>query len=150
MSTLVYVTVETSPVGENVIGVFSSLARARDMLRLIDAARLPEYRIELHVLDEPPTPSTPWLVVMARDGSGCDVSRFIGCAACDEVRLMADASFIERGGERMRVVVWAGTPGQALAAANAVRRRLIEDGVWGTEYVSLEPLRAPGAQPSSS
>lgn len=143
MSTAVYVTVETSPAGEHVVGVFTSLEQARAVLRSLDVDRLADYRIEFHLLDEPPRPS-PWTVVLARDGAVCDVAPFVGCSACDLDQLMADASFIEDGGERMRVAVWAPTPGRAIAAADALRRRLVQCGAWGTERVPLAPLHAPG------
>ena len=69
MSELVFVVTEHSPVGETVVGIFSSLAAAQRVVPPAASGRLHDYRIEGHVVDATPDPSTAWRVVVDRDGT---------------------------------------------------------------------------------
>jgi hypothetical protein len=69
VSDLVFVVVEQSPVGETVVGVFSSLAAAQDVVPAAASGRLHEYRIEGHIVDARPDPRTAWRVVIDRGGT---------------------------------------------------------------------------------
>ena len=69
MAEIVYVVTEHSAVGETILGVFSSLDKARGVVPPASSHRLEDYRIEARVLDEPPEPRTPWRVVLGRDGT---------------------------------------------------------------------------------
>jgi hypothetical protein len=145
MSIPVYVLVESSPAGDYIVGVFSTYQQARATLHRVAGDQIEPFRIELHMPDEPPDAPTAWLVRIERDGGPPAVTRFAGCSSCDEERLLANASFIEAGGARMQVIVRAWTPGQALAAAGALRRRLLALDEWGTEFRPLAPIDALGS-----
>jgi hypothetical protein len=55
-------------------------------------------------------------------------------------------SFIDRGGNRLHLVVFATSPGQAIAAARQYREQLLDQRLWGTEARQLAPIDAdPGA-----
>jgi alkylated DNA nucleotide flippase Atl1 len=69
VSDVVFVVVEQSPVGETVVGIFSSLEAARRIVPPAASGRLQDYRIEGHVVDATPDSRTPWQVVIDRDGS---------------------------------------------------------------------------------
>ncbi len=69
MSDVVFVVVEHSPVGETVVGIFSSLEAARRVVPSAANGRLQDYRIEGHVVDATPDSRTPWRVVIDRDGT---------------------------------------------------------------------------------
>ncbi|MBV9581271.1 MAG: hypothetical protein JO057_22040 [Chloroflexi bacterium] len=68
MSDVVFVVTERSAVGDTVLGIFSSLETARQILPPADSGRLQDYRIEGHVLDAAPDQRIPWRVVVDRDG----------------------------------------------------------------------------------
>jgi hypothetical protein len=127
---IVFVVIESSEAGESVVGVFSSLQKARAILPSAESGRLYDYRVEYRVLDEPQLEPTAWQVSIRRDGSFERVEPIIACAYCDEQHTVAEASFIEAGGDVMRLGVWAITQGSAIAAARAEAERLIEDGTW--------------------
>ena len=55
---------------------------------------------------------------------------------------MALSSFLAAGGQRMQVVVWAGSPGQAIAAAQAYRAWLLAHDLWGSAAAPLQVLDA--------
>lgn len=137
-----YVVVETSGAGDSVIGVFSSIAAARQVLPTEDLDALRRYRVELHLVDEPHDEIVAWRVVMNKDGSEPEVSRVILCSCEDDEVILESGSYIEDGGERMQLIVWAQTQGQALHAAEKHRIRLLDSGVWGTRFVQLAGLSA--------
>ncbi len=130
MSELVFVVIESSEAGESVIGVFSSLQKARAILPSAESGRLYDFRVEYRVLDEPPAAPTAWQVTIRRDGSFERVEPIIACAYCDEQHTVEQASFIESGGDVARLAVWARTQGAAIAAAHGEAERLLEDGTW--------------------
>jgi hypothetical protein len=68
MSDIVYVVTEHSAVGETVLGVFSTIEEARQLVPQSRSARLEDFRIQAHVLGASPDPRTPWTVVLSRDG----------------------------------------------------------------------------------
>jgi hypothetical protein len=55
---------------------------------------------------------------------------------------LALSSFIEPGGQRMQVIVRAGSPGQAIAAAQNYREWLLEHQLWRTQATPLAVLEA--------
>jgi hypothetical protein len=68
MSDVVFVVTERSPVGESVVGVFSTLEAAQRVVPPAASGRLQDFRVEGHLVDAMPEPRTPWRVVVDRDG----------------------------------------------------------------------------------
>lgn len=146
MSQEVYVVVESSRAGDAVIGVFSTIEKARAVLPSHDLKRMLEaYRVELHVLDYTPEENAPWLVVLSRDGKHTEVHRPVLCNCGDDHEQLDNASYLESGGGPMHLVVWARTQGDALAAAERHRVELIEADVWRGDEVPLRQITAPDA-----
>jgi hypothetical protein len=58
---------------------------------------------------------------------------------------LALSSFIERGGQRMQVVVRAPSPGQAIALAQDYRTWLLEHDAWSDAPRALDVLEAAPA-----
>src|SRR5688572_8406435 len=101
-----YVVLETSAAGDEVIGVFSSMAQARAALPEDNVARLIDsFRIELHVLNEAAREDA-WRVSISRDGQQAAVSRMILCNCEDDAETISRGSYIEPGGEHMQLIVW--------------------------------------------
>jgi hypothetical protein len=137
-----YVVVETSRAGDSVIGVFSTMAAARLILPTGDLDALRRYRVELHIVDEPHDEVVAWRVVMNKDGSEPEVSRVILCSCEDDEAVLESGSYIEDGGDRMQLIVWAKTQGEALDTAEHYRTRLLDSGVWGSRFVHLAGVSA--------
>ena len=148
MPDVMYLVIERSDVGETVLGVFSSLDRARQILPPLSSGRLEHYRVEYRLLDQPPEPRTPWQVVLSRDGTVVSAEVVIRCSCEDDDRRLARGSFIERGGQRLCVVVWAASPGQAIAAAQRYRAWLLERELWDSQGRQLPPIEADPEVPS--
>ena len=92
---LCYVVVEVSPAGDTVIGVFSSMTRAREAMPVHDTQRLIEnYRVELHVLDSPIIAEEPWRVSMDKAGAQFEVSRVVLCNCDADVEVLEHGSYI--------------------------------------------------------
>ena len=142
MSDLLFVVVERTPVGDSVLGVFSSIERARALIPPFGNERFHAFRVECHVVDAAPEVPTSWQVVITRAGVVRDIEVAIGCFGADDDACLEDASYIERGGERLHVIVWAKTKGEAAVAAAEYRRWLLEQGVWGSEERKVEPIHA--------
>jgi hypothetical protein len=142
-----FVVVESTPVGESVIGVFSSIEAARAVLPDVATGRLGDYRIEVHVLDAPLDVYSAWQVSLDYEGDVISAEPLISCACCDEDASIRQASFIEAGGELLRLAVWARTRGGAIAAASAYARRLIDDGLWqrGMTLTPVPPIHTEAA-----
>lgn len=138
----VYVVVESSRAGETVVGAFSTLEKARAVLPRGDAKRLEDYRVEFHVIDEPVEEEQAWTVVMSRDGSEIEVSPVILCSCGDDHDRLENSSYIEAGGGRMHVVVWAKTKGSALDAADSYREWLVGKQVWQLDELQIPPISA--------
>ena len=139
---LLWVVVEHSAVGDTTIGVFTSMAEARETVHELGADRLQDYRIEGHAIDQPKSEPLPWHVVMTRDGEVESVNLFIGCSCQDDEEEYYKRSFIEAGGERLYVIAFAITPGQAIAVTADYRTWLQEAGHWGNEELRLTPIHA--------
>ena len=142
---LCYVVVEMSPAGDTVIGVFSSMAMAREAMPVHDTQRLIDnYRVELHVLDSPVEGEEPWRVSMDRSGAQFEVSHVVLCNCDADAEVLEHGSYIEAGGERVHLIVWAPTKGQALSTAELHRQWLIESRLWesNAEQVALESVSA--------
>ena len=141
MDDVVYVLVETSAIGETVLGVFTDVRRAREAIPVKEVSLLHAYRVEIHALDARRSEPQPWVVQMTRAGELLDASVLVGCSCEDDHEACAEASYIE--GERMQLLVWSATPGLAIRAAEAHRARLVEDGVWdGARSLSLAQIEA--------
>src|SRR5688572_31014634 len=107
MSQELYLVIETSAAGDEVIGAFSTMAQARAALPEDNVARLIEnFRIEMHILDEP-RQEEGWRVAISRDGSEISVSRLILCNCEADEETISRGSYIEDGGERMHLIMWA-------------------------------------------
>lgn len=139
---LLWVVVEHSDAGDTTVGVFTTLAQARETVNELGGDRLEDYRIEGHALDEPKSESLPWHVVLTRDGKVVSTTLFIGCSCQDDEDEYYKRSFIEEGGETMYVIAFAVTPGQAIAVANQYRVWLQENGHWSAEEQRLTPIHA--------
>ena len=139
---LLWVVIEHSEVGDTTVGVFTSLAQARDTVDELGPDRLADYRIEGHAIDEPKSEPLPWIVVLGRDGAVVSTTMFIGCSCSDDEDEYYKHSFIEAGGERLHVIAFAVTPGQAIAVANEYRGWLQTNGHWSVEEVRLTPIHA--------
>jgi hypothetical protein len=141
-SDVVWVVVESSAVGDTMVGVYTSLAQARAVVASFGRERLGAYRIEGQVLDAERTEATPWQVRLTREGEVLSADAFVGCNCSDDEAEYYRRSFIERGGEEMSVIVFAVTPGQAIVAADGYRAALLARGFWSTDLTPLEPIRA--------
>ena len=142
MSDLLFVVVERSEAGETVLGVFSSLEMARAQLPPSSSGRLENYRVEAHVVDQPVEEATPWQIALGLEGEVVSAAPAVLCNCEDDDRHFHANSFIERGGERLNVVVMARSPGRAIAAAREYGAWLMENGVWGEDEVAVEPIFA--------
>jgi hypothetical protein len=148
---LLWVLIEHSDAGDTTVGVFTTLAAARETIAELGPDRLESYRIEGHALDEPKAEVLPWNVVMHREGEVESATLFIGCSCQDDEDEYYRRSFIEAGGERLHVIAFAVTPGQAIATANEYRVWLQANGHWSTDERRLTPIHArtriePGAR----
>jgi hypothetical protein len=140
---IVWIVTEQSEAGEWLVGVFTSLERARERVAAIGGDRLADFRIEGHGLDDPVATFRPWVVELARDGAHLGTRVFIGCSSCgDDPAQYERQCYIAPGGEWMSVVVFAATPGQALAAAREHHARLHDQGRWSDNGTRLAPLSA--------
>jgi hypothetical protein len=148
MSQLVYLVIESSDVGEAVLGVFSTLEKARQILPPMSSGRLDRYRVEYRLFDEPPEPRTPWQVVLDRGGALITAELVVRCNCEDDEGRFVRGSFIDHGGNRLHLVVFARSPGEAVAAAQRYREQLLEHGVWGSEARQLAPIEADPSPPA--
>jgi hypothetical protein len=137
---LLWVVVEHSEVGDTTVGVFTTLASARQCVNELGADRLEAYRIEGHALDQPKSEPLPWQVALTRDGTVAGTELFIGCSCSDDEEEYYRRSFIEAGGETMHVIAFAVTPGQAIAVADEYRHWLQANGHWGGDERRLTPI----------
>ena len=142
-SDVVWTVLESSPAGDTLVGVYTSLERARSVVSLLAQGRLEDYRIEGHALDHE-REVTPWQVSLSRDGAHLGTSPFIGCSCADDEAEYYKRSFVADGGERMSVIVFAPTPGRAIATAEHYRRWLHKQGLWSERVQPLQPLQAAG------
>lgn len=144
-SELVWTVVEHSQAGDTLIGVYTALDKARAVVSTLARGRYEDYRIEGHALDQGKEADTPWQVVLTRDGAHLETTAFAGCSCADDEAEYRKRSFIQDGGERMSVIVFAPTPGLAIATADRYRLWLQEHDIWTTRPQQLEPLAAAGS-----
>lgn len=137
---MLWVVVEESEAGATTVGVYASLEKARDVVASHGRDRLMDFRIEGHVLDAGKEQPIPWHVGLTREGDVIGATVFVGCNCQDDEVEYLKRSFIEDGGERMYVMVFATTPGQAIVAAKRYRGWLLEEGVWTHERMPLQPI----------
>lgn len=114
MSDLLFVVVERSVAGEMVVGVYSTLEAARAQLPPFESGRLGDFRVEAHELNAD-APLMGWHVTIAGDGEA-EVMPVIQCSTCPPLE-EGNAYVLEDGA--LHGVVWAITPGEALAMARA-------------------------------
>jgi hypothetical protein len=69
MSVVVYVVTERSAVGETILGVYSTIEEARQVVPLASSGRLEDYQVHAWVLGVSPDPRTPWSVALSRAGT---------------------------------------------------------------------------------
>jgi hypothetical protein len=139
---LLWVVVEHSEAGDTTVGVFTTLAQARETINELGPDRIDAYRIEGHALDQPRSEPMPWNVVLSRDGAVASATLFVGCSCHDDEAEYYKRSFIDAGGESMYVIALAVTPGQAIAVANEYRTWLQTNGHWTTDGCALSPIHA--------
>lgn len=114
MNDLLFVVVERSVAGEMVVGVYTTLEAARAQLPPFESGRLGDFRVEAHALDAD-APLMAWHVTISGDGES-EVTPVVQCSTCAPVD-EGNAFVLE--GEALHAVVWAITPGEALAVARA-------------------------------
>ena len=120
MKDLLFVVVESSVAGDMVVGVYSTLEAARAQLPPFESGRLADFRVEAHALDAD-APQMAWHVTISGDGES-EVTPVIQCSTCqppDE----GNAFALEEGA--LHGVVWAITPGEALATAREAMYRQV-------------------------
>ena len=133
MSQLLYVVIASAPSGDRVAGVFSGADKAFGHIPPEEERDGATYRVEYHVLDEPVDPYGPWWLVMAKDGTLDHAADAPSCI-CD------DDCYIEPGGRRMHIIVWARSEERATEVADSYRRWLVESGIWQDEPLQLAML----------
>lgn len=144
-SELVWSVVESSPVGETVVGVYTTLSRAREVVSQLADGRFEDYRIEGHALDQGKETDTPWQVYLSRSGEHLGTTPFAGCSCADDEAEFVRRSFVERDGESMSVIVLAPTPGLAIAAAGRLREWLVQQDLWAPS-LQLQPIQATSSE----
>ena len=142
VSNVVWTVLESSLSGDTLVGVFTSLEKARSAVSALSTGRLEDYRIEGHVLDQQTDAATPWQVTLSRDGTHLATAPFAGCSCSDDEAEYYKRSFIRDGGEQMSVIVLAPTPGVAIATAEEYRVWLQDNGLWTEKLQPLQPLQA--------
>jgi hypothetical protein len=143
---LVWTVLEDSPAGTTLVGLYSSLETAREVVASLSGDRLQDYRIEGHVPEERRT-EAPWQVRLTRDGEHVSTTPFVGCNCGDDEAQIQRLCFIEAGGEEMSVIVFAPTPGTAIDTAGKYRAWLQDEGFWDDAGRQLEPLQARVREP---
>jgi hypothetical protein len=124
------------------------MVKAREAMPLHDTRRLIEsYRVELHVVDQPGGVEEPWRVSLTRDGAGFEVERVVLCNCDADAEVLEHGSYIEAGGARVHLIVFARTKGQALWAAQAHRSWLVESRLWDSEP---GPIALPSVNASAT
>ena len=114
MNDLLFVVVERSVAGEMVVGVYTTLEAARAQLPPFESGRLADFRVEAHALDAD-APLMAWHVTISGDGES-EVTPVVQCSTCAPME-EGNAYVLEDGA--LHGVVWAITPGEALAVARA-------------------------------
>jgi len=114
LSDLLFVVVEKSVAGEMVVGVYTTLEAARAQLPPFESGRLGDFRVEAHELNAD-APLMGWHVTISGDGAA-EVTPVIQCSTCPPLE-EGNAYALEDG--TLHGVVWAITPGEALATARA-------------------------------
>jgi len=142
---LLWTVIETSPTGDTVVGVYTTLGRAREIVSSLADGRFEDYRIEGHVPDETRHDDQAWQVHLKRDGGHLETVQFAGCSCADDVAEFLRRSFVARDAESMSVIVFAPTPGRAIAAADRYRDWLLDQGLWASA-LQLEPIQARPAE----
>ncbi len=121
MSELAYVVTENSLAGSTLIGVYTSLEKARAQLPPYESGRLFDYTIEAHVIDAA-REATPWTVMLTCYGEAYEVAPYIQCSGCPEP---VDGSYhIDARDDSMHAVIWATSPGEATALAKELHRNV--------------------------
>jgi hypothetical protein len=139
---VVWTVLESSAAGDALVGVFTSLEKARSVVSTLATGRLEDYRIEGHVLDQERDAATPWQVTLSHDGAHLATVPFAGCSCSDDEAEYYRRSFIQDGGEQMSVIVLAPTPGVAIATADEYRTWLQANNLWTDRLQPLQPLQA--------
>ncbi len=143
ISDLVWVVTEHSAAGDSVVGVFSTLQKAREVIAsLAGEGRLEDFRVEGHVPDAVREEALPWQIGLSAEGDLLRAEPFIGCSCSEDEEQIRKLSFVESDGRSMYVIVFAKTPGAAIAAAQQYRGWLQEGDRWPAGFAQLEPIQA--------
>ncbi len=143
ISELVWVVTEHSAAGDSVVGVFSTLEKARAVIAsLAGEDRLEDFRVEGHVPDAAREEPAPWQIGLSAEGDLLRAEPFIGCSCSEDEEQIRKLSFVESDGQSMYVIVFAKTPGGAIAAAQQYRKWLQDGDRWPAGFAALEPIQA--------
>lgn len=138
---LVWTVIETSPAGDTIVGIYTTIGGAREIVSSLADGKFEDYRIEGHVPDGTPHDDQAWQVHLRRDGTHLETVPFAGCSCSDDEAEFLRRSFVDRDGESMSVIVFAPTPGRAIATADRYRDWLLEQELWASA-LQLEPIQA--------
>ena len=143
ISEIVWVVTEHSAAGDSVVGVYSTLEKARAVIAsLAGEGRLEDFRVEGHVPDTEREEPLPWQIGLSTEGDLLRCEPFIGCSCSEDEEQMRKLSFVESDARSMYVIVFAKTPGGAIAAAQQYRSWLQEGDRWPSGFAPLEPIQA--------
>ena len=144
LNELVWSVVESSAAGDTVVGIYTTLNRAREVVSQLSNGRLEDYRIEGHSLDFGKETDVPWQVGLGKDGQHLSTIPFIGCSCSEDEIQFRRRSYIDADGEAMSIIVLAPTPGPAIEAVQNYRKWLLEKDAWAAS-LRLEPIQASPA-----
>jgi hypothetical protein len=121
MNDLVYVVTERSLAGDTLVGVYTSLEKARAQLPSYESGRLFDFTVQANVIDSPPAPM-PWTVSLTCYGEAFEVTPYIQCSGCPDP--IDGAYHITSKDDSMHATIWALTPGEATARAKALHHNV--------------------------
>ncbi len=121
------------------VGVYTTLGQAREIVSGLADGRFEDYRIEGHVLDQAKEDEQPRQVHLGRGGTHLETVPFAGCSCADDEAEFLRRSFVAGDGESMSVIVFAPTPGRAISVADRYREWLIQQDLWASA-LQLQPI----------
>jgi hypothetical protein len=144
LNELVWSVVESSAAGDTVVGIYTTLSRAREVVSQLSNGRLEDYRIEGHSLDFGKETDIPWHVRLGKDGQHLSTAPFVGCSCSEDEVEFRRRSYIDADSEAMSIIVLAPTPRPAIEAAQRYRVWLLKQDAWAPS-LRLEPIQAAQA-----
>jgi len=114
MSELAFVVTERSLAGDTLVGVYTTLEKARAQLPPYESGRLFDFTIQANVIDAAPQ-AVPWTVLLTCYGEAYEVTPYVQCSGCPDPE---DGGYhIDDSDDSMHAVIWAPTPGEATVLA---------------------------------